>query len=146
VHFRARKYAQKKSQKRPYDPASGLLRYAWLYAGGSCLLAFSVRRTLCPATRGCVRPGWTHSRSGELGAVARRSDGDRGNERRDAVRGVLTCVLEEITTRSKVDDTVCAALMGYGRALDYEANWGLATDVFSTVASLMKPERNAVSP
>jgi tetratricopeptide (TPR) repeat protein len=61
----------------------------------------------------------------------------------DAVRGVLTCVLEEITTRSKVDDTVCAALMGYGRALDYEANWGLATDVFSTVAALTKPERNA---
>ena len=61
----------------------------------------------------------------------------------DAVRGVLTCVLEEITTRSKVDDTVCAALMGYGRALDYEASWGLATDVFSTVAALAKPERNA---
>jgi tetratricopeptide (TPR) repeat protein len=60
----------------------------------------------------------------------------------DAVRGVLTCVLEEITTRSKVDDTVCAALMGYGRALDYEANWGLATDVFSTVAQLARPERN----
>ncbi|HVS61571.1 MAG TPA: hypothetical protein VHE82_12850 [Gemmatimonadaceae bacterium] len=60
----------------------------------------------------------------------------------DAVRGVLTCVLEEITTRSKVDDTVCAALMGYGRALDYEASWGLATDVFSTVAKLAKPERN----
>jgi tetratricopeptide (TPR) repeat protein len=61
----------------------------------------------------------------------------------DAVRGVLTCVLEEITTRSKVDDTVCAALMGYGRALDYEASWGLATDVFSTVAALARPERNA---
>ena len=61
----------------------------------------------------------------------------------DAVRGVLTCVLEEITTRSKVDDTVCAALMGYGRALDYEASWGLATDVFSTVATLARPERNA---
>lgn len=60
----------------------------------------------------------------------------------DAVRGVLTCVLEEITTRNKVDDTVCAALMGYGRALDYEASWGLATDVFSTVAILAKPERN----
>jgi tetratricopeptide (TPR) repeat protein len=60
----------------------------------------------------------------------------------DAVRGVLTCVLEEITTRSKVDDTVCAALMGYGRALDYEASWGLATDVFLTVAMLAKPERN----
>ena|ERR1700694_2621754 len=61
----------------------------------------------------------------------------------DAVRGVLTCVLEEITTRSKIDDTVCAALMGYGRALDYEANWGLATDVFSTVAQVTRPERNA---
>jgi tetratricopeptide (TPR) repeat protein len=60
----------------------------------------------------------------------------------DAVRGVLTCVLEEITTRSKIDDTVCAALMGYGRALDYEASWGLATDVFSSVATLTKPERN----
>ena len=60
----------------------------------------------------------------------------------DAVRGVLTCVLEEITTRDRVDDTVCAALMGYGRALDYEANWGLATDVFSTVAKLARPERN----
>jgi tetratricopeptide (TPR) repeat protein len=61
----------------------------------------------------------------------------------DAVRGVLTCVVEEITTRKKVDDTVCAALMGYGRALDYEASWGLATDVFATVAALAKPERNA---
>jgi tetratricopeptide (TPR) repeat protein len=61
----------------------------------------------------------------------------------DAVRGVLTCVLEEITTRGKVDDTVCSALMGYGRTLDYEANWGLATDVFSTVAMLTRPERNA---
>ena len=60
----------------------------------------------------------------------------------DAVRGVLTCVLEEITTRNKVDDTVCGALMGYGRALDYEASWGLATDVFSTVAKLARPERN----
>jgi tetratricopeptide (TPR) repeat protein len=61
----------------------------------------------------------------------------------DAVRGVLTCVLEEITTRNKIDDTVCSALMGYGRVLDYEASWGLATDVFSTVASVVRPERNA---
>jgi tetratricopeptide (TPR) repeat protein len=33
--------------------------------------------------------------------------------------------------------------MGYGRALDYEANWALATDVFSTVAGVARPERNA---
>ena len=68
-------------------------------------------------------------------AIEEMSDGD-------VIRGVLTCVVEEITTRNKVDDTVCAALMGYGRALDYEASWGLATDVFSTVAKLAKPERN----
>src|ERR1700682_2750637 len=69
-------------------------------------------------------------------AIEEMSDGD-------PVRGVLTCVLEEITTRSKVDDTVCAALLGYGQALDYEASWGLATDVFSAVAQLARPERNA---
>lgn len=33
--------------------------------------------------------------------------------------------------------------MAYGRALDYEASWSLATDVFATVAKLTKPERNA---
>src|SRR5204862_765142 len=40
-------------------------------------------------------------------------------------------------------DVVCAALLAYGRALDYEASWGLATDVFSTVAKVTRPERNA---
>lgn len=33
--------------------------------------------------------------------------------------------------------------MSYGRMLDYEASWSLAIDVFSTVAKLTKPERNA---
>jgi tetratricopeptide (TPR) repeat protein len=60
----------------------------------------------------------------------------------DLVRGVLTNLLEEITNRNAVDDTVCSALLAYGRALDYEASWGLAADVFSTVAKLAKPERN----
>ncbi|MFL5593521.1 MAG: tetratricopeptide repeat protein, partial [Gemmatimonadaceae bacterium] len=61
----------------------------------------------------------------------------------DPIRGVLTTVLEEMTTRGAVDDTVYAALLAYGRALDYEASWGLATDVFSTVAKLTRPEKNA---
>jgi tetratricopeptide (TPR) repeat protein len=60
----------------------------------------------------------------------------------DLVRAVLTTVLSEITDRNAVDDTVCTALLAYGRALDYEASWGLATDVFSTVAKLAKPERD----
>jgi tetratricopeptide (TPR) repeat protein len=61
----------------------------------------------------------------------------------DPVRGVLNHVLEETTNRSKIDETVFRALVAYGRVLDYEANWGLATDVFATVAKLARPEKNA---
>jgi tetratricopeptide (TPR) repeat protein len=61
----------------------------------------------------------------------------------DPVRGVLTTALEEATKRAVIDETVCTALLAYGRALDYEASWGLATDVFSTVAKLVRPEKNA---
>ena len=61
----------------------------------------------------------------------------------DPVRGVLTTVLEEASKRGAIDDTVCRALMAYGRVLDYEASWGLATDVFSTVAKIARPEKNA---
>lgn len=60
----------------------------------------------------------------------------------DPVRGVLGCVLDEMTTRASVDDTVCAGLLSYGRALDYEASWGLAADVFATVARVAKPEKH----
>jgi tetratricopeptide (TPR) repeat protein len=61
----------------------------------------------------------------------------------DPVRGVLTAVLENVTHRNGVDDSVCGSLLAYGRSLDYEASWGLATDVFSTVAKLTRPEKNA---
>ena len=61
----------------------------------------------------------------------------------DPVRGVLATVLEEATNRGAIDETVCRALVAYGRVLDYEASWGLATDVFSTVAKLARPEKNA---
>ena len=60
----------------------------------------------------------------------------------DPVRGVLTTVLEEASKRGTIDDVVCGSLLQYGRALDYEASWGLATDVFSTVAKLARPEKS----
>ncbi|MFL5584520.1 MAG: hypothetical protein ACJ78K_06615, partial [Gemmatimonadaceae bacterium] len=60
----------------------------------------------------------------------------------DPIRGVLMAVFEEATNRGAIDDTVCTALLAYGRALDYEASWGLAADVFSTVAKLARPEKN----
>jgi tetratricopeptide (TPR) repeat protein len=61
----------------------------------------------------------------------------------DPVRGVLVSVLEEVTKRGSIDETVSRSLLAYGRALDYEAAWGLAVDVFSTVAKLIRPEKNA---
>jgi tetratricopeptide (TPR) repeat protein len=59
------------------------------------------------------------------------------------VRGVLITVFEAVTRQGAVDDVVSNALVAYGRALDYEASWGLATDVFLTVARLTRPEKNA---
>jgi tetratricopeptide (TPR) repeat protein len=59
------------------------------------------------------------------------------------MRGVLTAVVEEITNGGAVNDAVCGTLLSYGRLLDYEANWNLAIDVFSTVTKHAKPERNA---
>jgi len=61
----------------------------------------------------------------------------------DPIRGVLTTVLEETIARGTIDEVVCRSLLGYGRALDYDANWGLATDVYQTVAKISRPERNA---
>jgi tetratricopeptide (TPR) repeat protein len=61
----------------------------------------------------------------------------------DPVRGVLTRILEETTNRGEIDETILRSLVAYGRVLDYEANWGLATDVFATVAKLVRPDHNA---
>src|SRR2546423_4402633 len=60
----------------------------------------------------------------------------------DPVRGVLKTVLEEATKRMVIDDTVCATILAYGRALDYEARWGLASDVFGTVTKIARPEKS----
>lgn len=79
--------------------------------------------------------GWAQLHSVRA-AIEEMSEGD-------PMRGVLTGLLEEITNRGIIDDMVCGALMSYGRMLDYEASWSLAIDVFSTVAKLTKPERNA---
>src|SRR5687767_2695900 len=71
-------------------------------------------------------PGWAQLHAVRT-AIEAVSEGD-------PVRGVLMTVLDEVTNRNALDDTVCASLLAYGRSLDYEASWGLATDVFATVA------------
>src|SRR4051812_27653979 len=69
-------------------------------------------------------------------AIEALSDGD-------PVRGVLTAVVDETSKRGQIDEPIYRLLVSYGRVLDYEASWGLATDVFATVAKLVRPERNA---
>jgi tetratricopeptide (TPR) repeat protein len=61
----------------------------------------------------------------------------------DPIRGVLSSVLEETIARGTIDEIVCRSLLAYGRALDYEASWSLATDVFQTVAKIARPEKTA---
>jgi tetratricopeptide (TPR) repeat protein len=61
----------------------------------------------------------------------------------DPIRGVLNAVLEETIARGTIDEVVCRSLLAYGRALDYEASWALAIDVFQTVSNLTRPEKNA---
>jgi tetratricopeptide (TPR) repeat protein len=60
----------------------------------------------------------------------------------DLIRGLLTTVVDALSKANGIDDRVCNTLIAYGRALDYEASWGLATDVFSAAAKLAKPEKN----
>src|SRR5215208_41820 len=60
----------------------------------------------------------------------------------DPIRGCLATVLEQVTKRAGIDDTGHGALLAYGRGLDYEASWGLATDVFLTIAKMARPETN----
>ncbi|MDB4870126.1 MAG: hypothetical protein JWL97_1130 [Gemmatimonadales bacterium] len=142
MHFKAPNYAQNANQgpmirHQVYFDTLGSMQEdsaSWraVFAGLSVLRLVDAYNPTGPTT---IPANWAQLHAVRA-AIGEMSEGD-------AVRGVLTCVLEEITTRNKVDDTVCAALMGYGRALDYEASWGLAVDVFSTVATLTRPERNA---
>src|SRR5256885_8572979 len=61
----------------------------------------------------------------------------------DPIRGILSTVLEETIARGTIDEIVCRSLLAYGRSLDYEASWSLATDVFQAVAKIARPEKNA---
>jgi tetratricopeptide (TPR) repeat protein len=103
----------------------------------SVFAGLSVMRLVdsCEAQGSVTAIGWAPLHSVRA-AIEEMSEGD-------VIRGVLTAVVEALTTSAGIDDSVCAALLAYGRALDYEASWGLATDVFSTVAKIVKPERNA---
>jgi len=137
--FEAPNYAQKRPMIRHqvYFDTLGSMREdsaSWrsVFAGLSVLrLVDSYAET-----GSSIDPGsWAHLHS-VRSAVEDVSAGD-------PVRAVLATVVEEASKRATIDDVVCASLLAYGRALTYEASWGLATDVFSTVAKLARPEKNA---
>jgi len=142
VHFKGLKYAQNATQgpmirHQVYFDTLGSMQEdsaSWrsVFAGLSVLRLVDAYNPTGPAT---APANWAQLHAVRA-AIEEMSEGD-------AVRGVLTCVVEELSTRGKMDETVCAALMAYGRTLDYEASWGLATDVFSTVAAHARPERHA---
>jgi tetratricopeptide (TPR) repeat protein len=139
VHFKAPKFRQEKDsmiRHQVYFDTLGSMKEgtpSWR----SVFAGLSVMRLVdtCEAQGSASAVGWAPLHSVRA-AIEEMSEGD-------VIRGVLTGVVEALSTSAGIDDAVCAALLAYGRALDYEASWGLATDVFSTVAKIVKPERNA---
>jgi tetratricopeptide (TPR) repeat protein len=140
VHFTAPKFRVKRAsmiQHQVYFDTLGSMREgtpSWrsVFAGLS-VLRFVDAYAAAASPLAC--PGWTQLHSVRV-AIEEMSEGD-------VIRGVLTGVIDDLTTRGCVDDAVCGSLLAYGRALDYDASWGLATDVFATVAKMVKPESNA---
>lgn len=53
----------------------------------------------------------------------------------DPARGILTRVVELIDSGRRISAEVGDQLMAYGRSLDVEGRWGLAAEVFRTVAA-----------
>ena len=140
MHFNARKYPQIGPQMirhQVYFDTLGSMKEdsaSWrsTFAGLSVLRLVD---TYADAGTATSPDGWAQLHSVQA-AVETINPGN-------PIRSALTAVFEETSRRSAVDETVCQTLLAYGRALDYEGSWGLATDVFSTVAKLIRPEKNA---
>ena len=56
------------------------------------------------------------------------------------VRRILTSIVDAMVSTSTVDmHLLCPRLMAYGQALDYDAKWSLAADVYSTIVAHAHP-------
>jgi hypothetical protein len=53
----------------------------------------------------------------------------------DPARGPLLRILDRVVTQPKLSDDLGSEMLSYGRALDIEARWPLAADVFRSVAN-----------
>jgi len=89
----------------------------------------------------------------EDGAVAARVDSWAISGAREAiaqvaettpVRRILTSVVDIMTSSTAVDlHTLVPRLMAYGQALEYEARYGLAADVYATITAHVHPVQDA---
>ena len=61
----------------------------------------------------------------------------------DPVRAILLRILGNIEARGAIDDETGADLLSYGRALDLEARWSLASDVFDSVRDIFRARGHA---
>ena len=62
-------------------------------------------------------------------------------DQRNSMRALLTSVIDAMELAPAVGvSTVAPRLLAYGRALQYEAKWSLAADVYRTVIESMNPE------
>ena len=59
-------------------------------------------------------------------------------------RRILTAIVDTMTSSSGVEfHTLCPRLIAYGQALEYDAKWSLATDVYQTVSEHADPQADA---
>lgn len=75
--------------------------------------------------------------SGVREAIAAMSDGT-------PIRRILGSVVDIMVSSTAMDmHMLCPRLMAYGQALEYEANWALAADVYRTIAAHTHPVEDA---
>lgn len=61
----------------------------------------------------------------------------------DPVRAILSRVIDDIEKQNELTGDIGSCLLAYGRALDLDARWALAVDVFKTIAEIFSPRWNA---
>jgi tetratricopeptide (TPR) repeat protein len=60
------------------------------------------------------------------------------------IRRILTSVVDAMTSSNATDlHALCPRLMAYGQALEYEAKWALAADIYSTIVAHAHPVEDA---
>jgi len=60
----------------------------------------------------------------------------------DPTRAILTRILDDLEKQGELTSDIGSSLLAYGRALDLDAHWTLAVDVFQTIAEIFSAREN----